>query len=304
MEGIFRGTWYRSEVKLEGETIVPVPPFERYNPFDWYFSATEVRQGERSLYLDFLDVNSKKPEEVLKFCQRFGVLGDPYQAKPRQIHRILERVQQDFKKPFHEMDSDQRKRIQMDYEFGVNPEGCQVDELCLPLTISDFGYKQFRFHSLLEGHPIIDSDFQKKFKQGKIPPNTPVPINWSQKGPLSDENDVRRFFINHSLTESGVMPSMKWNIQENRWELSWLSYSLFGYLALMYMLDKLGVGKILSCPRCQKFFVTASNRTKFCSPSCQGIFKVQKYQREKKKKELAAQAGKKSKATKPTGKNK
>ena len=78
MEGLFRGTWYRSELEelKRKDMIVPVPPFESYNPFDWYYSASDVRQGERSLYLEFLAVDSDKPEEVLNFCERFGVLGD------------------------------------------------------------------------------------------------------------------------------------------------------------------------------------------------------------------------------------
>ena len=104
--------------------------------------------------------------------------------------------------------------------------------------------------------------------------------------------------------DSHVQPQLNWNVQEDRWELVWVSYDLFGYLFIMLMLDLLGPGKVLSCPRCRKFFMTASNRMKFCSPSCYGVFKVQKYQREKKEKALAAQKGKKPKATKFTGKKK
>jgi hypothetical protein len=64
----------------------------------------------------------------------------------------------------------------------------------------------------------------------------------------------------------------------------------------MFMLDQLGPGKILSCPRCHKFFLTASNRTKYCSSSCYEVFKVQKYQKKKKDEDakVAAQKGKKA----------
>ena len=71
------GLWYRSKVKLDGEMIVPIPPFEAYNPFEkpWYFPANELRQGDKSLYLKFLAVDTQKREEVVRFCERFGVLG-------------------------------------------------------------------------------------------------------------------------------------------------------------------------------------------------------------------------------------
>ena len=91
MEGLFRGIWYRSAVKLEKvkryqclpaeDSIVAVPPFEPYNPFDWYHSSSEIRQGKKSLYLEFLEVDANHPEEVASFCQRFGVLGDADKAE-------------------------------------------------------------------------------------------------------------------------------------------------------------------------------------------------------------------------------
>lgn len=75
MEGLFKGRWYRSAVKLEGETIVPIPPFEAYDPFDFYYPAPELRQGQKSLYLEFLALGRKGPEALLKFSEKYGVLG-------------------------------------------------------------------------------------------------------------------------------------------------------------------------------------------------------------------------------------
>ena len=106
MEGLFRGTWYRSQHRLEGDIITPIPPFEPYNPFDWYYSAHDLRQGEKSLYLEFLEVDTEKPEEILKFCQRFGVLGSATEV----IQHYL-RIQEENREEKRNLLDDKRRKI-------------------------------------------------------------------------------------------------------------------------------------------------------------------------------------------------
>jgi len=106
--------------------------------------------------------------------------------------------------------------------------------------------------------------------------------------------------INYHLYNSRVFSNLNWNIEADKWEILWHSLDLQGILFLMAMLDSLGEGTILSCPKCGQFFVTTSKLRKFCSVACGNQFKVRNYERNKKKKEPAAQKGKKTKSSKPT----
>ena len=282
MEGLFRGTWYRSAVKLERDRILPVPPFESYNPFERYYSAAEVRQGERSLYLEFLSVNAEKPEEVLCFSQRFGLLGDPEKAKG-QVRKEIKRTHQEFWEKFPADIFSRRKREEglKKMEHTITPAMGTPGGFCFPLTIPEFKNAQLLFRHQIESTTSIDLPSVLQATHPKISP----PEN---KALLSDT-------INSNLTTALVIPNVQWNVQENRWELVWLSLSLLGYLWLMLALDQVGPGKILSCPRCQNWFVTASNRMRFCSPRCYENFKVQKYQQKKKVEALAKQFTRKKK---------
>ncbi|GJL67708.1 MAG: hypothetical protein NPIRA06_03430 [Nitrospirales bacterium] len=255
MEGLFRGTWYRSSVKLEGENITPIPPFQPYNPFDRYFPASEIRQGEKkSLYLEFISVNAEKPEEILSFCERFGVLGNTL---------VLSHIDQNKKKT----------------SFGKTMEGITKENVWNPNRSSPIDIS-----SILQNLPMPIRHFRQEQK------DLADVIKYSQK---PNSNAFQEFsfepleiYVNKTIKESSIEPQLNWNPQEEKWELVWISLSLTGYLTLMLMLDLLGPGKILSCPRCHKFFMTASNRMKYCSSSCCENFKVQKYQK-KKKEEIA-----------------
>lgn len=260
MEGLFRGTWYRSAVKLEGDNIVPVPPFEPYNPFDWYFSASDVRQGEKSLHLEFLGVDASKPDEVLAFCERFGVLGNALILLNE--HRVRE------EQAIKDQTNEELSQIQATYlaQIAGSP-GLQAfppEKMCCPMNLMGFKNRQ------------------ELLKEALVPQR--------------EQKDEHTRLINHYLYRSRVHPSLYWNAQAAIWGISWSSLDLTGLLLVMVMLDLLGPGKVLSCPRCHKIFLTASNKVRFCSSSCGDNFKVQKYQREKKEKELAARKGKKKKA--------
>ncbi|GJL67839.1 MAG: hypothetical protein NPIRA06_04740 [Nitrospirales bacterium] len=298
MEELFRGTWYRSAVKIEKGTrffgaigkkkeidfIVPVPPFESYNPFDWYFSANEARQGKRSLYLEFLAVDTNKPEEVATFCQRFGVLGDPIQAKTYAI-KSMRTSAKEFVAGYEGLRARQKKDHLTYMERSVSTALCTPEVLCPPLAVLDFIALQQTI-------------------RGDLNNVAPLPEAVLTDVPHTFFKEFLSHGINSSLTLSDVRPGIGWNIQENNWELSWHSFSLIGYLWTMVMLDQLGQGKIMTCPRCHKFFMTASNRMKYCSPSCYENFKVQKYLKKKKESQLAVQKGKKGKAAQATTRKK
>ena len=257
-----RGRWYRSEVKLDGDMIVPVPPFESYNPFDWYYPASEVRQGDKSLYLEFLAVNSDNPEEVVRFCERFGVLGSSKVLLNSNLSELAPTLIKALKGASAQVQSDMRERY---YQRVGNPnlQDFQPQQLCPPMLISDF--------------EKIRSDFVN----GLHFPEDPSPSS------ATLEKEKVANFINDGIRASRVHSCMNWNVQTRQYETSYSSLDLAGVFYQMVQLDLLGKGKILPCPRCGKPFVTGSKRVRFCSFSCYNVYKVQEHLR--KKKALAAQ---------------
>ena len=300
MEGLFRGTWYRSAVKLEGETIIPVPPFESYNPFDLYYSASEVRQGDKykSLYLKFLAVDADKPEEVLNFCQRFGMLGNAYDLLAREYKKAEEHPDlPDWVPAGMFTSSEEIDALFPSIVGSLQQDNFSPKELCGPMEIINFKHAQQNISAVFSPPQKCSDDssleerasvlYMEKFADGSI---------------LDPKIAIPELLLNGALESHKVRPNISWNFQKAQWEFVWTSMSLLGFLHIMAMLDLLGPGKFLSCPRCRKWFVTTSKRMKFCTSSCGENYKVQKYQ--KKKKELAAQTGKKTKGTKSTGKKK
>src|SRR5690349_479858 len=69
-------TWWRSGVKRAGDKLIPIAPFQPYDPFQHYWPQGSAGRGERSLPYLFLDVDPDDPAEILSFTERFGVLGD------------------------------------------------------------------------------------------------------------------------------------------------------------------------------------------------------------------------------------
>ena len=315
MEGLFRGTWYRSAIELKGDVIFPIPPFEPYNPFDCYYSASQARQGDRSLHLEFLSVDARKPEEVARFCERYGVLGSPLKARRQGIEKMREKKEKEFFECAQEDDGifsdDSLTHILEGVQYQSNSSLLSPEELCLPLSLSTFHWHQFSFkcaidllvpaeRAIAKIVPEIKKDFSENFPGKdfyKFYPSLKEPIPRTHAECFESP-------INEGLFKSNVSPQLKWNIQKQGYELFWHSFSLEGYFWTMLMLDEIGQGKILSCPRCSKFFMTASNRMKYCSSSCYENHKVQRYQKKKKEELLAAQMGKKPKTRKSTGKKK
>ncbi|MDR4493753.1 MAG: hypothetical protein R3B74_04900 [Nitrospirales bacterium] len=252
-----QGLWYRSEVKLEGDMLVPVPPFHAYNPFDWYFPAKEIRQGEKSLYLEFIAVDSFNPEEVVQFCARFGMLGNS-KALVVADHFKLDT---DLRKLSKDSSSGARQRlseIRIQKSGYPNVKDFGPSKLCQPMNIADFQRAQAEFVERL------------------YVPEDPSPVK------AIAEKEDRATFINGGIQASRVTSLIQWNVQTEQYESFYSSLDLLGLFYQMAQLDLLGEGKILACPRCGKPFVTGSDRVRFCSFPCYNVYKVQKHLREKK----------------------
>jgi len=227
MRGLFRAVWYRSQIEIKDETMmVPVPPFETYNPFssDLYISPANSYQkgGKRSLYLEFLTVKVEKIEEVKKFCERFGVLGEAFLVL--DDHRMREtKVLKNQMKPSRKWNKATLQQIQATYLTQVaGSPGLPLlppQKLCRPMSLSKF------------------QNVQELMKQVLTSPTHLFAGN-----------------INHHLYTSRVSPNLHWNIEADHWEILWHSQDLQGILFFMAMLDSLGEGTMLSCPKCGQFF--------------------------------------------------
>ena len=280
MEGLFRGIWYHSGVKLEADTLVPIPPFQAYNPFDWYYSTRDLRQGEKSLYLEFLAVDSSDYEAVRNFCERFGVLGTE-SFFLEEIAKAEESQIRNRKVIYFPPPGTSKKSIEYLQARSIDLASSPPEALCRPLTIKEFYNTQYWIRRMISEN-VFEND----------------PVRNKKKIELITT------LLNDALFSSRIQPRLSWNHQEMQWEISWVSVDLTGYLCLMFMLDLLGPGKILSCPRCKSFFMTASNRTRFCSFSCYNVYKVQEHIKRKKERELAAKKSKKGKTAKRPAKRK
>lgn len=274
MEGLFKGRWYRSPVKLEGETINPISPFgeyvEEYDPFNFYYPVSELRQGQKSLYLEFLSVNSDDPEAVRRFCEKFGCfeLNTDFVEEEKSTQRIMSETI--------------LRKLNLFY-FGKRNKTQKMPDMkvsWVPMKISTFRERQKAWFYRL---------------------NPPVKFAAS---PTDQKEELATFLTEGRMRGGFLGPELNWNVQNDRYEISWSSWNLEGYFCLMAMWDLLGPGKIIPCPHCQNVFLTASDRTKFCSATCYNSSKIQKYQKKKKEEKVAAQKNKKAKTTKSTGKKK
>ena len=74
----FEAVWWRGKMVLNGNTIEPQPPFEAYDPFQVYKPYGTGNRGEpRSVLFELLKVDPENTSDILRFCERFGVLGPP-----------------------------------------------------------------------------------------------------------------------------------------------------------------------------------------------------------------------------------
>ena len=279
MKEHIQAVWYRSNVKLKGTQIIPVPPFQAYNPFDFYYSFQATNRGKKSLYLEFLDVDVNNPNAILNFCERFGVLGHsypdvllPYDRVALTLAESIKLIPKKVKKDYLANTSrikllwapivEHSRKLELENAEGYQEYSALLNqlirdsttpsptEICFPMTIGDFVLAQFELKSAL---------------------------NPNRDNARLSEQDHRAMMIgqiNQELYKASVRPYLRWDLQRGHVNLGWESHSLRGILWLMVMFDVLGPGNILACPWCKKIFLAHSQRVRFCSFQCCNSFKV------------------------------
>jgi hypothetical protein len=260
--------WARCRVEFKGGTLQPVAPFIPYNPFDFYFPAGQAREREqRSLYLEFLRVDALKPESIVDFCERFGVLRILDEGKSPSIVDAFEEETdpRDLAKyPWYSLGAARLAR------YGDGPVDLGGYN---PLTVEEFRTAQTRLRHA---------------------------VTWAQAwqaAPSREDAAKARFNLRQLVNPrlQWAYARLVWDEQQSRWVSGWDIRSLEAAMYLMLHFDLQGPGRIRICPWCQTLFL-GDARTRFCSLRCQNAQNVSQF-REKSLKP----SGKRAARSSPSG---
>jgi len=69
--------WWRSQIKIKDDFIIPVQPVHPYDPFDYYFDDATATRYTQSLHYEFLAVPQDDLSAVASFCSLRGIPGIP-----------------------------------------------------------------------------------------------------------------------------------------------------------------------------------------------------------------------------------
>ncbi len=241
--------WARCRIEVKGGTLQPVAPFIPYNPFDFYFPAGQAREREqRSLYLEFLRVDALKPESIMDFCERFGVLRILDEGKGPSIIDAFEEETDPEELAKYPKWSLGGARLARYGDSPADPGGYNA------LTVAEFRTAQTRLRHA---------------------------VTWAQawQAALSRAEAAKarlnlRQLVNPKL--QWAYPRLLWDEQQSRWVTGWDIRSLEAAMYLMLHFDLQGPGRIRTCPWCQTLFL-GDARTRFCSLRCQNAQNVSQF---------------------------
>ena len=255
------GVWWKGKVKLEGRKIVPIDK-NPYNPFEYYFPAgvrTPKNEGTRSLPYLFLQVDASDSEEILSFCEQYGVLGDfsldGWKALARIITGSLPNRQE---KPSHGA-----------YEK-LMAEGLRE-----------------RSTSLLDGLPPLASALARPmttFQFQRAQRDLQETVEWLRKAEESQGNKTNRearqkVELRFRAKLAMLRPYVAWDRELSGWVTGWDAGSLESLLYLMLLYDCQGGGQIKACPWCKKVYMADRPKMTYCSPACGNNYRVTKHRR-------------------------
>jgi len=285
---LHKAGWWRSAMRLKGKKISSVGEEVDYNVFNFYIPYEEATRHKHSLHFTFLKVNADDPQEVLKFCESYGVLGPPLDYSrgwarewKTEMERILSKIELKVKPRNSEgLHTDLLHRIE-NYESGVQILKLvglpSPHSLFVPMTLDRFRSAQDRL---------------RRF------------INLANQLGVSGGDDLERdrTAILMNLHLSGLRPRIEWEPQIRHWNLAWDSLSLEGILWLMTLLDLMGPGQFLNCAQCHTPFLGTTSKARFCSGRCNNLHKQERFQQRKAQKKKSKKDGRKGKT--PTRKSK
>ena len=252
--------WWRGRVQWKDSTVITMGKVTEYDPFDMYFDIKDVSQKAsletRSLVYQFLRVNPAKPEEVVKFCERFGALGDP-QGSGQQCTNMSQKpglLNQWLGQP--SLSDAQRRELSL---IGTSPSSELVQRR---MTFDEFEQEQAGLRRTLD----LTGGLANR--------------RASRSPRKADYSELQERFAGRL---NALRPNMKWDKDTATWKFHWDAFSLVGILYLMVLLDLQGPGRILKCGNCHEWFLGRLPRDRFCQSSCRFAHKQRAYRMRKKK---------------------
>lgn len=257
--------WKPKHVVLKGTTFYPVGPFKPYNPFAHYHPHTrkETTRSAKSLYYEFLGVDSEDQKAVERFCSRYGVLGrldNPgwimWGMEKSGLDEFLKTLGLDEPSPLGLLYEDDERGTRLRQVAGISPDR----SLCVHMEWGDFKRAQMQFREATQWASRIASKKKPKDKATALAA-------------------LRKRF-RWKLTMA--RPNLSWNPTRGKWDFAWDIGSLETALYLMLLSDVRGGGRIRNCELCGAFFLGITSRGRFCSDRCLNTFKVRRFRARKK----------------------
>jgi hypothetical protein len=242
--------WARCRIQVKGDSLEPVAPFTAYNPFDFYFPAGQAPQREqRSLYFEFLRTDASKPESIVDFCERFGVLHVLDDGKSLSIVDS------------YPMDADPK-------ELAKNPPwslGAALLARYGDMPLPPGGYRALKVDDFRQAQ----ADLRRA-------------LTWAQAWQAASSRDeaAKARFNLRRLVNSKLQfaySRLVWDAQQARWVTGWDIRSLESAMYHMLLFDLQGQGRIQTCPWCESVFLADRERTRFCSLRCQNAHSASQF---------------------------
>jgi len=247
--------WERCAITVQDQLLEPTPPFTPYNLFDFYFPAGRApERGQRSLHYEFLRVDASKLEEVVDFCERFGVLRIIEEGKGPHILDALAEESDPEDLAQYPSWSVGRARLARYGDTPAPPGGYHA------MSLEEFQAAQAQLRQAITWAQV-----------------------WQQARSRHEARKARfnlRQVLNPKLRV--VYPRLVWDEQQARWVTGWDIRSLEAAMYLMLLLDLQGPGLIRTCPWDETIFL-GDERTRYCSLRCQNAHNVQQFRQTRQK---------------------
>lgn len=257
--------WWRGAIEIQDNRLVPVPPFEPYNPFDWYFPVETATREQRSLPYLFLDVDYEDIRAVARFCERFGVLGDfrnvGWSQWAVESNPVLHGL-------FDGLSPEEAREMAIKANLYRASAGARPNQsLCVPMDLDEFRHARWDLAEAIE----------LSQRAGGQQPDAPLYSTSGLTDHLSLAEIRKRASFAMASRLTMIRPRPVWDMVKDQWVTIWDVGTLEAAMYLMVLFDIQGRGQILTCPRCRKVFVADRSRTLFCSLQCQNAAKVQRF---------------------------
>lgn len=322
----YQATWWRAGCEvvdadcesslLRGphRYLVPRGRPEAYNPFDFYYPASEALRANRSLPYLFTDLCPDNTDQVKDFCSCFGIPG-PFGAAnevPRDERGAQHESTTGLSAPKDDGDlnGDQgasseptRALLEQGGDSTVGGSGQASSgrrpiegSVLRPMSLRTFENEWCKFKNFLltaqcvkEGTVgtgwITNVDARYRLHDWLKPALEPVGETGRLEGwftPVPTTVEQARSLLTDMIAEGcgRLQTTITWDTQRKCWMWAWSSSDLLGFMYLMVGMDMQGHGWIRTCTGCARYFLAGRADKHYCSPDCQNRTKAKRYYHE------------------------